>query len=116
MQEETRDIVVVSQNTLCSSQDGKSHPLSVRVAALRSAIPPELQSFENSEVIVFLLSLVEGMSREMMSPDKVWFAHSRAEQLCLAVGIDESRFKELQAAIAPAMERCRRSNPISLLH
>ena len=112
MSDNVHDIAVVSPTSLSNNQDGKSLPLSERDVALRSAIPTELQSFGNSEVQVFLLAMLEGMSRQMLSSDSHWLARSHARHICESLGIGEERFDSLLKAVKPGIEHARTSNPL----
>lgn len=110
--ENTPGTLVASPNRSLANRDGNSRQLSEQAAALLSEIGIETSSSPNSEAVLILLLLLEGITCNTISGDvialSVYHAQDRAETL----GIDEAVFKETVAKFAKFSE-IRKRNPLA---
>jgi len=98
----------LSNRTLTSCQ-----PLEKDVACPFSTMIDEQSSEKTKEIMVILMSLLQGFTEEVMSGDVVWFACSRAKDYAVRVGMDEVVVEDTIQQFMSIAKNNRSKNPMS---
>lgn len=93
--ENTQDTPAASTNRSLVSQDGKFPQLSEQAAALLSSMRIENESLKNSETILILLLLLEGITANTTSGDVLALGIYHAKDRCEQLRINEETFKKV---------------------
>lgn len=109
----TDDTHAADTNTSLVSQTGKLSQRSVRDAALLSETLTDLQSSENSETLMILLAILQGITVNTTSGDVLALGVYHAQDICNAAGISEEKFREVVAKFARFSKQARSWNPLS---
>ncbi|MBC8737133.1 hypothetical protein F6X40_09970 [Paraburkholderia sp. UCT31] len=65
-------------------------------------------------VLLVLLSLLDGLSSNVMSGDVWWLAeHQAMRQCCQRFGMTEEQFSEVMVDVRQLQQAARRANPMS---
>lgn len=108
----TQGTLVESTNKSLVSRAGNSRQLSEQAAALLSEMKIDERSSPNSEVLLILMMLLEGITRNTISGDVLALSVYYAEDRCKEIGIDEDVFKETIRRFARFSE-VRKQNPLA---
>lgn len=112
MKENAQDTPVESTAISLVSQDGNSHQLSERAAALLSAMGIEQPSSRNSEAVLILMMLLEGITSNTISGDVIAMSIYYAKDRCTELGIGEKSFQDTVGRYLRFSE-IRKRNPLA---
>lgn len=97
-----------------ASPQAKSRQLSeVDVAALSTQIAEQLS--ENSEAVIVLLTILQGITENTLNPDVFALSIYRAKEMCLSLGVDEDTFEDTVQTYLRFAEITRARNPLRAL-
>ncbi len=111
--ENTPDTLVETTSISLANQDGKCHQLSERGAALLSSMKIESESLENSQVVLILLAILEGITTNTISGDVIQLSLYHAMDTVEQLGIDEALFKDVFTRYLEVSKILRSKNPLS---
>lgn len=103
----------VSTTTSLVSRDGNSLQRSERDAALLSEIQIDLQSSENSTVVLILLAILQSITENTTSGDVIYLSICRAKDMCIAAGVSEADFQQVVTKFVKFSKQARSWNPFA---
>jgi hypothetical protein len=110
--EDSPGTLAVLQKTSLVNRDGKAHQLSEQAAALLSEMGIESESSLNSEAILILMLLLEGITSNTISGDVIALSVYHAQDRCEELGISEEVFKTTVTKFTKFSE-IRKRNPLA---
>lgn len=105
--------LVASTTRSLVNQDGSSHQLSDQGAALLSSMRIEGLSYENSQVMLTLLSLLLGITENTTSGDVIALSMYRAKDLSEQLGVSEEIARDTLQKFDAISRRLRSWNPLA---
>lgn len=103
-----------STKTSLVSRDQNLPQPSVQAAVAHFSTLIEPQSSERMQSdLVILLSLLQGLTENVMSGDVVWLSAHRAINLCVMAGMNEQEVTERLQKFMEVARSNRKKNPIS---
>jgi hypothetical protein len=109
----TSDTPAGNTTTLSVNRDGNLSQRSERDAVLLLETQIALQSLENSEIVMILLAILQGITTNTTSGDVIELGIYHAKDMCEAAGISEDKFKEVVGKFAQFSKNCRSWNPLA---
>lgn len=111
--DDTPDTPAGSTTTLSLSPVGNSHQLSAQAAALLSSMKIEPLSSQNSETVLILLAILQGIIENTTNGDVIELSIYRAKDLCAKFGIDEEMFESVVERFLVISKKLRSRNPLA---
>jgi hypothetical protein len=114
MKEHTPGTLVESPTTSLASPQVKSRQLSEPdVVALSTQIAEQLS--ENSEAVIVLMTILQGITENTLNPDVLALAIYRAKDMCVSLGVDEDTFEDTVQQYLRFAQTTRARNPLRAL-
>lgn len=112
---DTPDIPVENTTTSLSNPAGNSCQLSEQGVVALSLMKAGTQSSENSEQVLVLMSILFGITENVLNPDIFALSLYRARDMCDHFGVDPEVFEDVVKRYLAFANKSHAKNPLSSL-